>query len=75
MIYWPYIVEENFHFILLHKSWKNKSVAYSSQKSHTGQLDFHNWLADGNSGNSKLISKENKYFDDEYQLLIFNTFK
>ena len=24
---------------------KNKSVAYSSQGSHTGQLDFRNWLA------------------------------
>ena len=26
---------------------KVKSVAYSSQGSHTGQLDFCNWLADG----------------------------
>ena len=26
---------------------KIKSVAYSSQRSHTGQLDFCNWLADG----------------------------
>ena len=25
---------------------KIKSVAYSSQGSHTGQLDFCNWLAD-----------------------------
>ena len=24
-----------------------KSVAYSSQGSHTGQLDFCNWLVDG----------------------------
>ena len=28
---------------------KNKSVAYSSQGSHTGQLDFYNWLADGST--------------------------
>ena len=28
---------------------KNKSVAYSSQGSHTGQLDFCNWLADGST--------------------------
>ena len=27
----------------------NKSVAYSSQGSHTGQLDFCNWLADGST--------------------------
>ena len=26
---------------------KNRSVAYSSQGSHTGQLEFCNWLADG----------------------------
>ena len=26
-----------------------KSVAYSSQGSHTGQLDFWNWLADGST--------------------------
>ena len=26
-----------------------KSVAYSSQWSHTGQLDFCNWLADGST--------------------------
>ena len=25
------------------------SVAYSSQGSHTGQLDFCNWLADGST--------------------------
>ena len=28
---------------------KIKSVAYSSQGSHTGQLDFRNWLADGST--------------------------
>ena len=28
---------------------KIKSVAYSSQGSHTGQLDFCNWLADGST--------------------------
>ena len=28
---------------------KIKSVAYSSQGSHTGQLDFCNWLADGSA--------------------------
>ena len=28
---------------------KNKSMAYSSQGSHTGQLDFCNWLADGST--------------------------
>ena len=28
---------------------KIKSVAYSSQGSHTGQLDFFNWLADGST--------------------------
>ena len=28
------------------KNKKIKSVAYSSQGSHTGQLDFCNWLAD-----------------------------
>ena len=27
----------------------NKSVAYSSQGSHTGQLDFCNWQADGST--------------------------
>ena len=27
----------------------NESVAYSSQGSHTGQLDFCNWLADGST--------------------------
>ena len=26
-----------------------KSVAYSSQGSHTGQLDLWNWLADGST--------------------------
>ena len=26
-----------------------KYVAYSSQGSHTGQLDFWNWLADGST--------------------------
>ena len=30
----------------LWKIKKNKSVLYSSQGSHTGQLDFCNWLAD-----------------------------
>ena len=30
-----------------HIKIKIKSVAYSSQGSHTGQLDFCNWLADG----------------------------
>ena len=30
-------------------SVKIKSVAYSSQESHTGQLDFCNWLADGST--------------------------
>ena len=30
---------------------KFKSVAYSSQVSHTGQLDFCNWLADGSTMN------------------------
>ena len=28
---------------------KIKFVAYSFQGSHTGQLDFLNWLADGNT--------------------------
>ena len=28
---------------------KIKSVAYSSQGSQTGQLDFCNWLADGST--------------------------
>ena len=28
---------------------KIKSVAYSSQGSHTGQLHFCNWLADSNT--------------------------
>ena len=28
---------------------KNKSVAYSSQGSQTGQLDSCNWLADGST--------------------------
>ena len=28
---------------------KIKSVAYSSQGSHTGQLDFCNWLADSST--------------------------
>ena len=28
---------------------KIKSVAYISQGSHTGQLDFCNWLADGST--------------------------
>ena len=28
---------------------KIKSVTYSSQGSHTGQLDFCNWLADGST--------------------------
>ena len=28
---------------------KVKFVAYSSQGSHTGQLDFCNWLADGST--------------------------
>ena len=28
---------------------KIKSVAYSSQGNHTGQLDFCNWLADGST--------------------------
>ena len=28
---------------------KIKSVAYRSQGSQTGQLDFYNWLADGNT--------------------------
>ena len=26
-----------------------KSVAYGTQGSHTGQLDFCNWLADGST--------------------------
>ena len=34
-----------FFFYLL----KIKSVAYSSQRSHTDQLDFCNWPADGNT--------------------------
>ena len=32
--------------LLLLLKLKIKSVAYSSQGSHTGQLDFYNWLAD-----------------------------
>ena len=32
----------NFLYIL-----KIKSAAYSSLESHTGQLDFFNWTADG----------------------------
>ena len=35
--------------IILIKIKNNKSVAYSSQGSHTGQLDFCNWLADGST--------------------------
>ena len=31
------------------KNYKIKSAAYSSQGSHTDQLDFCNWLADGNT--------------------------
>ena len=40
---------------LVHKQCRNnnnnkiKSVAYSSQESHTGQLDSCNWLADGST--------------------------
>ena len=34
-------------YILKIKNLKIKSVAYSSQRSQTGQLDFCNWLADG----------------------------
>ena len=29
--------------------FKKKSVAYSSQVSHPGQLDFWNWQADGST--------------------------
>ena len=29
--------------------YKKKSLAYSSQGSHTGQLDFCNWLADSST--------------------------
>ena len=32
-----------------HSVFKIKSVAYSSQGSHTGQLDFSNWLTDGST--------------------------
>ena len=35
--------------ILLLLKIKIKSLAYSSQGSHTGQLDFSNWLADGST--------------------------
>ena len=35
--------------LILKKLKKNKSVAYSSQESKTGQLDFCNWLADGST--------------------------
>ena len=34
---------------------KIKSVAYSSQGSHTGQLDFCNWLADGSTTGSERV--------------------
>ena len=36
-----------------HEFKKIKSVAYSSQGSHTGQLDFCNWLASWQEYQSK----------------------
>ena len=37
------------HLIYSVKLKKIKSVAYSSQGSHAGQLEFRNWLADGST--------------------------
>ena len=37
----------NLDFISYHNVKKFKTVAYSSQGSHTSQLDFCNWLTDG----------------------------
>ena len=39
----------NIIIIIIIVKLKIKSVAYSSQWSHTGQLDFCNWLADGST--------------------------
>ena len=36
-------------FMKYSQTLKIKSVAYSSQGSHTGQLHFCNWLADGST--------------------------
>ena len=38
-----------FTWQLTELNLKIKSVAYSSQGSHTGQLDFCNWLADSST--------------------------
>ena len=38
------MVEDNVYYRSI--EFKIKSVAYSSQGSHTSQLDFCNWLAD-----------------------------
>ena len=35
--------------IMIKLKIKIKSVAYSSQGSHNGQLDFCNWLVDGST--------------------------
>ena len=45
---------ENFDSLYINKIiiiiiLKIKSVVYSSQGSHTGQLDFCNWLADNST--------------------------
>ena len=41
------IISKYFESQLYDKLKKIKSVAYSSQGSHTSQLDFCNWLAGG----------------------------
>ena len=43
------LIKQNKKVLILNikKKKKNKSVAYSSQRSQTGQLDSCNWLADG----------------------------
>ena len=43
------LIENNQNLIKQYKN-NNKSVAYSSQGSNTGQLDFCNWLADEQDG-------------------------
>ena len=36
-----------YYYYYYYLKLKVKSVAYSFQESHTGQLDFCNWLVDG----------------------------
>ena len=40
---------QELHFIIIDNFKLIKSVSYSSQGSHTGQLDFCNWLADSST--------------------------